>query len=46
MEICPFGAELFHAGGQTDTTKLIVAFNNYANVSKTELVFLSRLKLT
>ena len=36
MKICPVGAELFHAdgrvgGGQTDMTKLIVAFRNFAN---------------
>jgi len=39
MEICPVGAELFHAGvrrvgGQTDMTKLIVAFRNFANAPK------------
>jgi hypothetical protein len=38
-EICPVGAELFHADGQTDgqadTTKLIVAFSNFANGPKT-----------
>ena len=28
------GAELFHAGGQTDTTKLIVAFRNVVNAPK------------
>jgi hypothetical protein len=39
MKICPVEAELFHAGGRTDgqinrkteTTKLIVAFRNFAN---------------
>jgi hypothetical protein len=35
MKIGPVGAELFHAGGrtdeQTDMTKLIVAFRNFAN---------------
>jgi len=34
-EIRPVGAELFHADGRTDTTKLIVAFRNSANTSKT-----------
>ena len=29
------GAELFHADGQTDVTKLIVAFRNFANAPKT-----------
>jgi hypothetical protein len=27
----PVGAELFHADGQTDITKLVVAFRNFAN---------------
>jgi hypothetical protein len=27
----PVGAELFHADEQTDMTKLIVAFRNFAN---------------
>jgi len=26
----PVGAEFFHADGQTDMTKLIVAFHNFA----------------
>jgi hypothetical protein len=30
----PMGAELFHAGRQTDTTKLIVTFNNFAIAPK------------
>jgi hypothetical protein len=34
MKIRPVGAELFHADGQTDTMKLIVAFSNFANASK------------
>ena len=28
------GAELFHADGRTDMTKLLVAFRNFANASK------------
>jgi len=32
VKIRPVGAELFHADGQTDMTKLIVAFRNFANV--------------
>ena len=28
------GAELFHADGQTDMTKVIVAFRNFANAPK------------
>ena len=31
------GAELFHADGRTDTTKLIVAFRSFADVLKTAL---------
>jgi hypothetical protein len=30
MKIRPVGAELFHADGRTDTTKLIVASHNFA----------------
>jgi hypothetical protein len=31
MKICPVGAELFHADGRTDMTKLIAALHNFAN---------------
>jgi hypothetical protein len=31
MKIRPVGAELFHANGQTDMKKVIVAFRNLAN---------------
>jgi len=38
MKILPAGAELLHADGrmdrQTDTTKLIVAFRNFAKAPK------------
>jgi hypothetical protein len=34
MKIRPVEAELFHADGQTDMTKLIVAFRNFANAPK------------
>jgi len=38
MKICPVGAELLHADGptdrQTDITKLIVAFRNFAKMPK------------
>jgi hypothetical protein len=30
----PVGAELFHVDGQTDMTKLTVAFRNFANAPK------------
>ena len=33
MKICPAGAEIFYADGQTDTTKLIVAFRHFANAN-------------
>jgi len=32
MKIRPVEAELFHADGRTDMTKLTVAFCNFANV--------------
>jgi len=32
--ICPLGDELFHTGGQTDRTKLIVASRHFANAPK------------
>ena len=35
MKISPVGAELFHADGRTDMTKLTVAFRNFANAPKT-----------
>ena len=31
MKICPLGAELFHADGQTDMTKLTVASRSFPN---------------
>jgi len=34
MKIRAIGAELFHADGQTDTTKLIVTFHNFSNAPK------------
>jgi len=34
MKIRPVGDELFHADGQTDTTKLTVASRNSANIPK------------
>ena len=36
MKIHPVGAELFHADGRTDITKLIVTFHSYWNVSKSK----------
>jgi hypothetical protein len=35
MKIRPFVDELFHADGETDMTKPIVAFRNFAKASKT-----------
>ena len=44
MKICPMGLELFHADRQTDrqtdVTKQIVAFRNFANTPKNELIIL------
>jgi len=34
MKILPLGAELFHADGQTDMTKLTVVLRNFANAPK------------
>jgi hypothetical protein len=34
MKIRTVGAEFFHADGQTDVTKLIVTFRNFANAPK------------
>jgi len=34
MKVRPLGAELFHADGQTDMTKLIVACHSFANCPK------------
>jgi hypothetical protein len=34
MKIRLVGAELFHADGQTEMTKLIIAFRNFANAPK------------
>jgi hypothetical protein len=31
MKICPLGAHFLHADGQTDMTKPVVVFHNFAN---------------
>ena len=36
MKIRPVRAELFQTDGQTDMTKLILAFHNFANASKNQ----------
>ena len=36
MKIHPVKAELFQGDGQTDMTKLVVAFRNFAKVPKKE----------
>jgi len=38
MKICPVAAELFHADGRTDATKLIVAFRSFANAPENSSV--------
>jgi len=35
MKIRPVGTELFHSDGQTDMTKIIVAYRNFANAPQT-----------
>ena len=41
-QICPVGAELFHAGGRmekrTDVTKLLVAFRDFADAPQIHCV--------
>jgi hypothetical protein len=37
MKIHPVEAELFHADGRRDMTKLTVAFRNFANAPKTHI---------
>ena len=37
MKILPVEAELFHANGRTDVTKLAVAFRNSANAPKSNM---------
>jgi hypothetical protein len=39
MEICQVGAELFHVGGQTDMTRLIVTLRNFVNAPKNGNIF-------
>ena len=34
MKIRPVGAELFHADGRTDMTKIIAAFSSFVNAPK------------
>jgi len=34
MKILPVGAELFHADGRTDRTKVIFAFRNFVKTPK------------
>ena len=36
IKIRPLWYELFHADGQTDMTKVIVAFRNFANAPKNQ----------
>jgi hypothetical protein len=37
MAVRPVGAELFHADGRTDMTKLIVAIRSFANALKNKM---------
>ena len=48
MKIRPLGAELFHADGQTDMTKLTIAFRHFANPPKTvggEILYRTAMKV-
>jgi hypothetical protein len=38
MKILPVGAELFHADGETDMRRLIVAFRSFMNTPKTKVL--------
>jgi hypothetical protein len=38
MKVRPVGAEFLHSEGRTDITKLIVAFHNFANAPKNNLI--------
>jgi hypothetical protein len=38
MKLCPMGTELFHADGQMNMTKLLVAFRNFLNTPKSDHV--------
>ena len=40
IKISSVGAELFHADGKTDMTKLIFAFHNFSNMPGSGLVVL------
>ena len=39
MKIRPVGTEFFHAGGQRDVTKLIVAFGYFASAPKSGFLY-------
>jgi len=41
MKIHLEGAKLFHAGGRTDLTKVIIAFRNFAKAPKNRQIFLA-----
>jgi len=38
MNICPVEVELFHADRRPDLTNLIVAFRNFANALKNQII--------
>jgi len=46
MKIFPVGVELFHADERTEMMKLIVAFCNFANLSKIGTDVMSLVSLT
>jgi len=46
MKIRPVGAELVHADRQTDITKTVVAFRNFANAPKQNEITIGALRVT
>jgi hypothetical protein len=44
MKICPEGADLFHADGETEVTALIVAYRNFAKEPKIDLEMIEQSK--
>jgi hypothetical protein len=45
MKIRPVEADLFRSNGQTDMTKLVVAFHNFAKASESEFVIFGSLPM-
>ena len=39
MKVCPFGAELFHAGGRTVMRRPMAVFRDFANTPKNGMIY-------